>query len=243
MDITLQTFLEYLVKRWWIILLCTLLGFILTFIASSYVIQKHYSSSLIMTYEESGTDNNETLKVRRIATAVLALSENVYLENLSEYLSTNNYATDDSISPELLLTKVYTAKELSNMIEGTYNKDTLSVSIVVTAIDSRDAKIIAEDIISDKMLQELCDIAKIQSNNYTRFTVLSAPKENVYPVSPNVALYSIAGIFIGLIIGVLIGLLMEKLDVRVKNEDDLLSKYDLPVLGIIPNFPEFEEKK
>jgi len=243
MDITLQTFLEYLVKRWWIILLCTLLGFILTFIASSYVIQKHYSSSLIMTYEESGTDNNETLKVRRIATSVLALSENVYLENLAQYLSENNYATDDSISPELLLTKEYSAKELSNMIEGTYNKDTLSVSIVVTAIDSRDAKIIAEDIIIDKMLQELCDIAKNQSNNYTRFTVLSAPKENVYPVSPNVALYSIAGIFIGLIIGVLIGLLMEKLDVRVKNEDDLLSKYDLPVLGIIPNFPEFEEKK
>jgi len=243
MDITLETFLEYLMKRWWVILLCTLLGFLLAFIASSYVIQKQYSSSLIMTYEESGTDNNETLKVRRIATAVLALSENVYLEDLSEYLSANNYAVDDSISPELLLSKEYSAKELSNMIKGKYDKDTLSVSIVVTAIDSRDAKIIADDIISNKMLQELCEIAKIQSNNYTRFTILSAPEENVYPISPNVTLYSIAGIFLGIIIGVLIGLFMEKLDVRVKNEEDLLSKYDLPVLGIIPNFPEFEEKK
>lgn len=227
-------------------MLCTVLGLVLAFVSSSFLINKKYSSTLKLTYEETiNTEVTDTIKVRRIATCVETITENVYLENLRVYLNDNNYSNDNSIYPELLLSKQYTVIELSKMIEASYDKSTLSMSIAVISLNYRDAKIIADAIESDEMKQALCVVARIDEgvgSAYTNLKTYSSPKENIYPVSPNIALYSVAGFLLGFIIGVLLGLLLEKLDVRIKDEEDLLSKYDLPVLGIIPNFPEIEEK-
>ena len=53
--------------------------------------------------------------------------------------------------------------------------------------------------------------------------------------SPNIKQNTFIGIFAGIIIGLAIIFIKELLDTRIKDEDDLKSRYSIPVLGIIPN--------
>ena len=43
------------------------------------------------------------------------------------------------------------------------------------------------------------------------------------------------GILIGIILGIAIIFIRELLDTRVKDDDDLKTRYKMPVLGVIPN--------
>ena len=53
--------------------------------------------------------------------------------------------------------------------------------------------------------------------------------------SPNIKQNTFIGIFVGIIIGIAIIFIRELLDTRIKDEDELKTKYNIPVLGIIPN--------
>jgi capsular polysaccharide biosynthesis protein len=56
--------------------------------------------------------------------------------------------------------------------------------------------------------------------------------------SPNVLQNTAIGFTLGLMIGIMTVLIIEMLDKRIKDEDDLLKHYDVPILGIIPIIEE-----
>ena len=55
------------------------------------------------------------------------------------------------------------------------------------------------------------------------------------PTSPNKTLNTIIGVVLGAILGVLIIFTIELFDTRIKSEDDLVTKFELPILGVIPD--------
>ena len=54
------------------------------------------------------------------------------------------------------------------------------------------------------------------------------------PVSPNVKKNSLIAFLAGMVIGALIILVLELFDTRIKSRDDIINKYDEPLLGEIP---------
>ena len=54
------------------------------------------------------------------------------------------------------------------------------------------------------------------------------------PVSPNVRLNTILGALIGMVMSVSYIFLKELFDVRVKNVEDLVTRFKYPVLGTVP---------
>lgn len=65
-------------------------------------------------------------------------------------------------------------------------------------------------------------------------TVVDPAKLPTVPISPNVRRNTLVGLMLGFVLGVGLVLLANALDVRIKDSDYLTQKYDLPVLGIIP---------
>ena len=53
--------------------------------------------------------------------------------------------------------------------------------------------------------------------------------------SPNVKQNTFIGIFVGVVLGIAVIFIRELLDTRIKDEDDLKNRYNIPVLGVIPN--------
>ena len=53
--------------------------------------------------------------------------------------------------------------------------------------------------------------------------------------SPNVKQNTFIGLFLGVVLGVAVVFIKELIDTRVKDYDDLKSRYNIAVLGIIPN--------
>ena len=66
-------------------------------------------------------------------------------------------------------------------------------------------------------------------------TIIDEASSPTTPTSPNKTLNSIIGVLLGIILGVLIIFVIEFFDIRIKTEDDLVSKFDLPILGVIPD--------
>ncbi|MBQ4601543.1 MAG: hypothetical protein IJB24_01665, partial [Clostridia bacterium] len=60
--------------------------------------------------------------------------------------------------------------------------------------------------------------------------------------SRNMARNSIMGFLIGAILAFLVVLIIEVSDVRIKDEDDIVDTYSVPLLGSVPNFESAKKK-
>ena len=63
------------------------------------------------------------------------------------------------------------------------------------------------------------------------------------PSSPSTSKNTVIGLLVGLVLAVIVNLLRELLDTRIKNEEDLSRRYDIPILGVIPDFSGNSRKK
>lgn len=73
--------------------------------------------------------------------------------------------------------------------------------------------------------------------------VIDRAKLPELPVSPNVRRYTLIGLALGLALGVGLVLLIETMDTRIKTTDHLTQKFEMPVLGVIPDIVAAAPKK
>ena len=64
--------------------------------------------------------------------------------------------------------------------------------------------------------------------------IIDRPLEPEFPSSPNILKNTFLGLVLGFILSASIVVLMELLDSRVRDEDQLRNMFDLPVLAVIP---------
>lgn len=60
------------------------------------------------------------------------------------------------------------------------------------------------------------------------------------PSSPNVLLNTAIGALLSLVLSVLAIFMIEILDRRIKNEEDLIRNFQVPILGTVPKFKDME---
>jgi capsular exopolysaccharide synthesis family protein len=84
--------------------------------------------------------------------------------------------------------------------------------------------------------QSLAILAEIQSGNAQIAQVATVPTA---PSSPKVARNTVLGGILGLLLGLALAFLLERLDRRVKDPDDLERIFKLPLLGMIPESPAY----
>jgi len=88
--------------------------------------------------------------------------------------------------------------------------------------------------IYQSLLQRSKEIEATVGADVTNIQVVDMARIPLYPHKPRVALNLVIGLVLGLLLGAGTALFMEYIDNTIKNPDELTSRFNIPVLGLIP---------
>ncbi len=226
-QISFMDILRMVVKRWWILLSIVCVCGIISFSICEYFITPMYTSSGKLLARSETNDTATNINIGTINTSTRLVS--TYIEILKTDTFLGRIADVSGLD--------YTATQISNMISLSSLSETEVLSVEVTCPSPTDAKILA-NLIMDSAQDE---IDRIGHGGYV--SVIDEATTPQAPSSPNVELYIIIGVLLGVLIGVAVILIVELLDTRIKGEDDLVSRYELPILGVIPTVDTINANK
>jgi len=221
LDIDLQGLLRAYLHKWWIILICLVVGAAAAFgITYQFVTPLYQARISIYVNNNKSSEDKEYLSSadlsasqRLVNTYVsIAKSERV-LEKISENLDGE-----------------YTVKWLNRAISASQLNDTEIFCIYVLHEDPAEAARIANT------AAEVApgEIARIIEG--TSAQVVDRAKVPTSRYSPSYERMTLLGGAVGAFLAVVILTIHYLSDTRIKDENDLITLYPLPVLGRIPNF-------
>jgi polysaccharide biosynthesis transport protein len=226
MELSFLDIMRVLLKRVWIIILCTVIGFVGAFLVSSLFIAPTYTSTCLLYVNpgnaDTGTQDNYVGNYNDLQYAQKLV--NSYLIILRNDVFLNQVASVSTLP--------YSVKQIRNMLSLTSINNTEFFEVKINSANPEDSTALVQTI---SMLAP-AEIIRIKESDSVK--VVSPATHSSIPTAPNVMLISVIGAMLGFILAVGIAILIEVLDIRVKSEDDLISRYSLPILGSIPKYDE-----
>lgn len=218
-EISIRDLIRMFLRRWWILVICTLaVG------SAAYVWTHYYITPIYSAYT--------TLYVGKNADQVGIQSADLYLGTnlIQDY---REIAKSKLIAYEVIKKLGYekmSAGAMAGKINVTQKSDTRVIQISVDDPDPQAAMDITNtvaEVFKNKVI-EIMQVENVQ--------IIDKAELPMYPVSPNNNRNVMVGIILGLAIGVGIVLLIEFLDNTIKSPEDVQKYVDLPVIGVIPVF-------
>lgn len=211
-------------KRFLLISICTLTGVSIFFLINKFLINETYQASVQMyvnpKFSVDSAELNELTYAQKVVTTYIS-----FLQTKSFY---------KQIIKECNLQ--YTENELKEMTNIQTINNTEIFQIDVTSFSPAEAYQIV------KAMEKVAPLLIVSIDDTAKVRVVDPAEFPSIPTSPNIVRNTFVGGFIGFILALLFSVLWEMLDVKLKSEDDLMKKYSLPILGVIPNF-RFIKKK
>lgn len=237
-DFSLLDIMQLLKKRWWIIVLAAIVVAAGAAFYSDWIYEPTYSSSVSVyvkteqSQENSASDDvsqvNWALKV--VKNYVEILKSNDFMEDLS-----NTY---QSRFPEAWAKKNYTATRLSTKCV-TY--EAVEETYIFTFTVTTHAKDVSYNI--GKIFEELAPQQIIEVTGKDSITIMDSARVASSPSnSKNMMRNTLMGFLVGAVLCFLIVFIIDISDVRIKDEEDLIEDYDIPLLGSVPNFESAKKR-
>lgn len=222
MEISLLEIVTILWNKAWIIVLCILLGATLGFGVSRYMIDPTYTSRVSM-YVNNNTDRVESqLNINDINASQKLVA--TYIEILKSDVVLSKVISQMALP--------YTNEGLRNMIAANALNSTEILEVKVTSKNPQEAAAIANT------LAELAPPEIIRVVQAGGVQLIDEAIPNTDPVAPNTGLNTVIGALLGAVIACLGVLITAMLNTRVKSDQDLKMRYELPVLGVMPDIVE-----
>ncbi len=226
-ELDLQKLLQACIHKWWIIAACAIA-----------------CATAIMLY----TIN--------FVTPMYSAGITVYVNNVRsdqdvEYISNNNLLTSQMlvntyisiIRSDTVLEKIaeksgvdVTSNQIRGMMRTEQVEETELFNVYITHPDPRTAARLA-NAVAEVAPREIEGFVEGSSTK-----ILDYAKIPTSPSSPNVRKTTIIGFLIGMLLGIAYVTMRFLMDVRIKDEEDLTSLFELPVLAQIPSFISDKEK-
>lgn len=217
-EIDLQSLINIFISRIKLIMLIVFVFGVSAFLFSKFAVTPMYSTSLTMYVNSNKTVVSENISYNEMNTANMLV--NIYVEMIK---------SDNILSEVAQQTNLgYTAAQIKGMISASAVNETPIMQVKVVNSNPAHAIMIANavaDIAPDK-ITEFMDGSSVK--------IIDRPKLPESPSSPNIPKNTVIGLFLGLIVSCGLVLLMEMLDTRIKNEEELAKMFDIPVIGVIP---------
>lgn len=176
-----------------------------------------YVSSVRSEYMQEELDNLPTSVIN--ASALLA-ADCVEIIEYDSVLSSVVAACDSKVTP----------KEVAGMLKATpVSVDSPLLEITVTAADPYVAYDVATAVL-EVAPARLLEVAGVPGS----IMVVEEAKNPVYSKTSPIV-HCIIGCLVGFVLGLLLVLFLELMDNRIKQTDDILEKYNIPVIGVVPN--------
>ena len=227
-QIDIKRLLEIVLDKFVSIVVVTLIFGVLAFAVSKYFITPQYSSEITMIIDnrKNTTYLNNAMETKTLSSDITAAQ--LLVPTYVEMIKSRNVLQEVSDSVERKTGKRYSVGALRAMVSARSVSDTEILKVYVKTDNAVMAREIAETIaeIAPNKIQEFVERSDVK--------IIDHALANNYPVSPNVIKNTLMGFFIGFLLSVVFVLLREFFDVRVKSADDLVVKFNIPVIGTIP---------
>ena len=221
-EIELKSLLQIIRKRWWAILLITIVAVAASAVYSFLIVKPIYQSNTSLyvgknTESEAGIAYNDILLGDRLV--------NDYRELVKSRL------ISEIVINKLKLQNI-SASKMAEKLSVNSKKDTRLIEISATDEDPEVATAIA-DKVAEVFREKVTEIMQVE--NVQIIDKAEVPKS---PIKPNKKMnLAIAGV-LGLMIGFGLAFIIEYFDDTIKTPDDIQKYLDLPVVGTIPVFPD-----
>ncbi|MBR4881774.1 MAG: hypothetical protein IKU19_07555 [Clostridia bacterium] len=237
-EFSLLDVLQLLKLRWWILLLAAIIFASGAGVYSYMTYEPTYSSSVtVYVNDQTAQDTNTADDVSQVKWAKEVVNSYLAL------LKTNDFMEEISSEyqarfPDAWAERTYSAIKLSkSCVKYTIIEETYLFTFTVTTHDKEASynmgKIFEE--LAPKKITEVTGKDAIKIADSSRVAIETAN-------SRNLARNSIVGFLIGAILAFLIVLIVDVSDVRIKDEDDIVDTYNVPLLGSVPNFDSAKKK-
>lgn len=227
-EIDLQKLLFAYLQRWWLILLCTVAVGAAAFGVTKCFITPMYQSSVMIYVNnlradqqvESITSSNLSTSQRLVGTYVNIIKSNTVLDKVA-----------DASGMDI------TAAGIRRVMSAQQVEETELFKVIIThpdpAVAAQLANAVAE--VAPAEIESFVEGSSTKIIDYARVATV--------PSSPNAMRNTVLGALIGFVLAIGWLTVMFLLDVRIKDEEDLLMLSDFPVLGQIPEFLTEEGKQ
>lgn len=220
-EIDLQKLLITYLQKWWVILLCTLAVAAAACVVTKNFITPMYQSNVMIYVNniradqqiESVTSSNLSTSQRLVGTYINIIKSDTVLEKVAA-------ASGIDIS----------AAGIRAVMSAQQVEETELFKVIITHEDPEIAAQLANAVakVAPAEIEEFVEGSSTKIIDYAK-----VPQN---PSSPNVVRNMILGALIGCVFALFILTLMFLMDVRIKDEEDLVMLAEFPVLGQIPEF-------
>ena len=227
-EITIQGLVEEVLGRWRLVIICALLCGAIFFTYSNFFIMEQFVSkgSLYVNNKAqtiiSPESQNNTANLYDLTTAEMLVD--TYIEILSSNVFFELIKNNTDIE--------YTAEQIKKCVTYSRVEETGVIYITATAFSPKDAQ---------KICQAVLDNANTQIMNIMEVGSVKVIDNAVLPLNssfPNVPSNTILGVIFGMLISFAIIFFINYFDVHIKTAEEIEEKYDLVVLGTIPNMSD-----
>jgi len=207
-------------KRFVLIAVCTFTGLFAFFIISKYIMKPNYTATVQMYVDPNDDVTTSSANLTELNYAQKVV--NTYINFLKTKVFYKQVIEESNLN--------YAPEQLKRMTQIQSVNNTEIFEISVTTLEPYDSFILVEAMqkIAPRLINSIKDTAEI--------SVVDPVVLPTAPSSPNIFMNTMVGGMIGFLLSVMLSFLWEIIDVNVKNQEDLLKRYQLPILGSIPNF-------
>lgn len=221
-EIDLKQLFELALARIKLIIFVVLVFTVSAFLISEFVLTPLYTATATLYVNSNKTTVSQNISISDIDTGRELVS--LY----SEFIESDTVLEQVAATVSNETDMAFTANNIRNMISSGGVNETALMAVVATTPSPEVSQIIANavaDIAPDR-ITEFMDGSSVKVVDYAKL-----PEA---PSSPNVMKNTAIGFILGIVISFGIVFVMELMDTRIKNEDDLKKLLDYPVIGTIP---------
>jgi capsular polysaccharide biosynthesis protein len=241
-ELDLKEIFEILLKRVWIIALAAIVGFTSVYMVSRFIIQPRYTSSISL-HVNNSPDN---VSVGTIGLGDINAAQrlvNTYIVILQDDYVINQLG--DRLVEEFGVEGLNGYVPISRNGQTKLSTDGLRGMISMSSVNNTEVLRISAETLSPYLSARICTImAEIAPAVLIRVVgagsveVIGSARIPEEPSSPRVMFNSVIGFVVGLVLAIVVVLLVHLLDNTVKDEEGLKKRFNIPVLGEIPDFNE-----
>lgn len=220
MEISFTEMLSILLRRIVIIIIGTMIGLLLFYAMNKYLISPYYTSS-VQLYVNSRDESDAASELTSLTYAQKVV--NTYINFLQTQSFYSKVCKESGLHYSAGEVRTYTK------IRPVNNTEIFSISVTTKHAKDTYQLVLAMQKLAPELIQEI-------KGNDAKICVVDPA---VFPTSrsgPNIRQNTLVGGTLGLFLSTIIAILLEVLNNKVKNKDDLKKKYETPVIGTIPNF-------
>lgn len=220
-EINIQELLIVYLQRWWIIVLCFLVSVSIALgVVWKFVTPKYQAKISLYVSNSQSVENAEYLSNADIIASQRLVNTYISIVKSDRVLQHMSEALGGEFSPEAL----------NGFISAEKMDDTEIFCVYVRHTDP---------VVAARIANVAAEVAPVEIANLIEGTsarVIDTAKVPTSKYSPNYSKTALVGGVIGIALALVYLTIVHLRDTHIKDENDLIDLFDLPVLGRVPNF-------